>query len=232
MELGDTYSGSGGAGGDYADGGLRDGQDPYNGSGWHRLGKRAEQSDQPPNYRKAGTVSAAGSPRGKDGWPLPKSLCMIPELYRVALAYGRNPLTGEPSPAGRWRCRNVVRWHRPNPPVGALGDKFRPATSDMVIACTSGKRYFDLDAVRNAGSPNTHAQQALDHALDQRIGVARLDRHQREQARADGTDHGAVHGHRGGCHALDEGKHAGIVGAALSAKANPGKQSRESPAEK
>jgi hypothetical protein len=31
-----------------------------------------------------------------------------------------------------------------------LGDKFRPATSFMTIACTSAKRYFDLDAVREA----------------------------------------------------------------------------------
>jgi hypothetical protein len=47
-----------------------------------------------------------------------------------------------------WRVRNVIRWCRPNPPVGALGDKFRPATSDMVVACVSGQRWFDLDAVR------------------------------------------------------------------------------------
>ena len=132
VELGDTYSGSGGAGGDYTDTGLRAGQEKFDGS----------------------------ARRNVEGYPLPKSLCMIPELYRVALAYGRNPLTGEPSPAGRWRCRNTVRWCRPNPPVGALGDKFRPATSEMVVACTSGKRYFDLDAVRNAGSPNTHARTA------------------------------------------------------------------------
>src|SRR2546430_8987375 len=37
---------------------------------------------------------------------------------------------------------------RPNPPVGALGDKFRPGTSDMVVACKGGRRWFDLDAVR------------------------------------------------------------------------------------
>jgi hypothetical protein len=29
-----------------------------------------------------------------------------------------------------------------------LGDKFRPATSDMVVACVSEQRWFDLDAVR------------------------------------------------------------------------------------
>ncbi len=32
IELGDTYSGSGGAGGDYGDGGLRDGQAKFSGS--------------------------------------------------------------------------------------------------------------------------------------------------------------------------------------------------------
>lgn len=91
-------------------------------------------------------------------WPLAKSKALIPELYRIALAYGINPLTGAESPAGRWRVRNVVTWCRPNPPVGALGDKYRPATSDMVIACRSDRRWFDLDAVRGPASPNTHAR--------------------------------------------------------------------------
>jgi hypothetical protein len=39
-------------------------------------------------------------------------------------------------------------WARPNPPVGALGDKFRPATSYITVACRGARRYFDLDAVR------------------------------------------------------------------------------------
>src|SRR5690606_17677735 len=64
VELGDTYAGSGGAGGD----------------------------DKRP------------------GWPLDKSLCGIPALYASSLAYGRNLLTGAPSPAGRWRVRNLVAW--------------------------------------------------------------------------------------------------------------------------
>jgi len=84
------------------------------------------------------------------GWPMRKSLAMVPELFRIALAYGIHPLTGAESPAGRWLVRNVVRWVRPNPPVGALGDKFRPATTDIVVACTSADRWFDLDAVRTA----------------------------------------------------------------------------------
>jgi len=92
------------------------------------------------------------------GWPLAKSLALVPELYRIALAYGINPLTGATSPAGRWRVRNVVRWHRPNPPVGALGDKYRPSTSDMVIACVSDRRWFDLDAVRTPVKDLEHEQ--------------------------------------------------------------------------
>jgi len=47
-----------------------------------------------------------------------------------------------------WRIRNVIVWARNNPPVGALGDKVRPATSYITVACPSGRRWFDLDAVR------------------------------------------------------------------------------------
>lgn len=119
VELGDTYSGSGGAGGDYAVEGIREGQ---------------------PTYRQARNA----------GWPQAKSLCLVPELYRVALSYGRNPLSERQTP--RWRVRNVVRWHRPNPPVGALGDKFRPSTSDMVIATKSKDRYFDSEGARDEGA--------------------------------------------------------------------------------
>ena len=143
IELGDTYSGSGGAGGDYGEGGMREAQPRFAGSGSkHRMEPSAP-----------GTKSRL---QGGNGWPLAKSKALIPELYRIALAYGINPLTGAESPAGRWRVRNVVTWCRPNPPVGALGDKFRPATSDMVIACRASDRWFDLDAVRT-------------EAIDQRV---------------------------------------------------------------
>jgi DNA modification methylase len=133
VELGDTYSGSGGAGGDYNPGGLRDGQQKFDGSN-HRRGRIVDHN--------------SGRRNPGPGWPMAKSLCGIPHLYHLSLAYGRNILTGAESKAGQWRVRNVVAWCRPNPPVGALGDKFRPATSYLTIACTEGKRYFDLDAVR------------------------------------------------------------------------------------
>jgi site-specific DNA-methyltransferase (adenine-specific) len=117
FELGDTYAGTAMSGQRYDDWpGLADGY------------LRHERD-------KSGT-----------GWPQDKSLCLIPESFRWALAYGRNPFNGRGTEP--WRVRNVVRWHRPNPPVGALGDKFRPATSEMVVACKSRTRWFDLDAVR------------------------------------------------------------------------------------
>src|SRR5690606_32501715 len=82
-------------------------------------------------------------------WPLDKSLCGIPTLYAWSLAYGRNLLTSEPSPAGMWRGRDVQPWIRSNPPVSALGDKERPATSYITVATIARDRYFDLDGVRS-----------------------------------------------------------------------------------
>ena len=150
IELGDTYAGSGGAGGDYNTAGLREGQERFSGSAAANRGiERSESYDggasDHHDFAKPGTRSrmAAGH-----GWPLDKSLCIIPELYAASLAYGRNILTGAESPAGQWRVRNLVRWVRPNPPVGALGDKYRPATSVMVVATRARDRWFDLDAVR------------------------------------------------------------------------------------
>jgi hypothetical protein len=148
IELGDTYSGSGGSGGDYNVGGLRDGQakvaSQRKTSGWHR----GEREGRAPGaaYRQAGTE--ASSPNGGTGWPRPKCLALIPQAYALSLAYGINVITGQPSPAGQWLVRNVIVWHRPNPAVGALGDKVRPSTSYITVATRSAKRWFDLDAVR------------------------------------------------------------------------------------
>lgn len=154
VELGDTYSGTGGA---------TDNRETSAGgndlvSRPARNGRRVRQEDE-----AAGILTPRGRPgvEGRDvmpGWPLAKSACLIPELYRIALTYGRNPLTGRGTPC--WRVRNTIRWCRPNPPVGALGDKFRPATSEVVVACKARDRYFDLDAVRQPPSVNTNARTA------------------------------------------------------------------------
>jgi site-specific DNA-methyltransferase (adenine-specific) len=157
VELGDTYSGSGGAGGDYTEDGLREGQPRFAGSG--QLAKYDDHRGNPDGMRDQTFSGANTRTGGGPGWPLAKSLTLIPEAYRFALAYGINPHTGETSPAGQWRVRNVIRWVRPNPPVGALGDKFRPATSELVVACPSSSRWFDLDAVR--GGPVADNERTL-----------------------------------------------------------------------
>ena len=174
IELGDTYSGSGGAGGDYSEGGLREGQPAF-----RQVGSREHRPLGDPKRGYTTTPDPGLVPlNGGRGWPLAKSLCGIPALYTNSLAYGRNLL----NPAHEiepWRIRNVVRWCRPNPPVGALGDKFRPATSEMTVACVSGSRWFDLDAVR---MPVTEAEWA-------KAGQSSGESYQGTAADGDGYDH-------------------------------------------
>lgn len=123
VELGDSYSGSTATGGDF------------------------KPEGEPTKYRR-GDLAAAALIR-RSGWPLAKSLCGIPTLYPWSLAYGRNLLDPEQT-VDRWRIRNLLVWARANPPVGGLGDKWRPATSYITVACKGTKRWFDLDAVRTA----------------------------------------------------------------------------------
>ena len=182
VELGDTYAGSGGAGGDYGKGGWREGQEHFEGSSSKH--RRVHDPAVGPPIRTASvkTVDAHGA-----GWPLDKSLCGIPHLYHLSLAYGRNLLTGEPSPAGQWRVRNVVAWCRPNPPVGALGDKFRPATSYMTIATPYRQRYFDLDAVRTVNNPDRIGSPAMSNRAAREAGPE--EKFTAANGRGDGEQH-------------------------------------------
>lgn len=157
FELGDTYSGSGGSGGDYGANGMRASQRGFTGSA------RRDRSAQPRQWS------------GGSGWPLPKSLCLIPTLFPACLAYGRNLLDPTAEPFEPWRVRNLIVWARNNPPVGALGDKVRPATSYITVACTSGRRWFDLDAVRGpvvAGKIATRAGTKLEDDGGRRATMA------------------------------------------------------------
>jgi hypothetical protein len=172
VELGDTYAGSGGAGGDYSDGGMRAGQNAFEGTAAkHRAsGRRPQRKPRTSSARILGgdpdEATVAAPPdrlrtrRQLPGWPMAKSICGIPHLYALSLAYGVNLLTGEESPAGFWRVRNQVAWCRPNPAPGAVGDKFKPATSYMTVATLASDRYWDGFAVREPASPNTNARTA------------------------------------------------------------------------
>jgi hypothetical protein len=145
-ELGDTMSGSGGAGGDYAEGGMRDGQPRFDGTA-----AKARRTNGGFPIRDDHPRPARNRQRNTpNGWPADKSLCMIPEAFRWGLAYGRNPHTGRTTTP--WRVRNTVVWARTNPPVGRDGDKFRRARSDIAIACRTDepgrRRYWDGEGVR------------------------------------------------------------------------------------
>ncbi len=163
VELGDTSSGSGRAGGDYLQGGMRARQPGFSGAsaasrsgGTRHKGRMRNSGTESPSQVGARMTASLGRSGvvptnagcGGHGWPLAKSLCMIPEAFRLALAYGHNPLNGNPSPAGRWIIRNVVSWVRTNPPPGELGDKFRRGTSTMVVATRAVDRWFDDFEVR------------------------------------------------------------------------------------
>lgn len=137
--LGDTASGSGGAGGDYGEGGLREGQPRY---------RQRTDGGQFGNYPQGGTkYNLDVRPiTGGTGWPRQKSVCWVPELFGASLAYGRNLLSGEP--CRQWITRPPLTWCKPNPSVGAIHDKFREATELVVMAVKQPSYWFDLDPVR------------------------------------------------------------------------------------
>jgi hypothetical protein len=96
VELGDTYAGSGGGGGDYLPGGLREGQPGFTGSGAAARDVVAQRAANAAHWRV--------KHRERAGWPLDKSLCGLPHAYLVSLAYGRNVLA-EP-----FTAEEALRW--------------------------------------------------------------------------------------------------------------------------
>lgn len=144
IEIGDTSAGSGGAGGDYNADGLRDGQPKFTGTA-----RSAAESKKGVDPKNRGNTSL-GTARLTEGFPMEKSLCLIPDALAIALAYGFNPLNGNESPAGRWRVRNEVVWARTNPVVGNDGDKFRRAHSKVIVATLAKDRYWDIEELRTA----------------------------------------------------------------------------------
>lgn len=142
IEIGDTSAGSGGAGGDYNADGLRDGQPKFTGTA-----RSAAESKKGVDPKNRGNTSL-GTARLTEGFPMEKSLCLIPDALAIALAYGFNPLNGNESPAGRWRVRNEVVWARTNPVVGNDGDKFRRAHSKVIVATLAKDRYWDIEELR------------------------------------------------------------------------------------
>lgn len=168
-ELGDSMAESGGAGGDYynADGQRAGQPKPAGAAKARREGAGREgpntgrRPGAVPTTRKSSPRYRGGSQRWdkrsgilraddtetytihdrSEGWPLGKSHAMVPELFRIAMTYGQLPFTDRT--CTQWITRNVLRWCKPNPSVGAEGDKFRRATTEFVVATLSPDRYWD-----------------------------------------------------------------------------------------
>jgi hypothetical protein len=240
FEIGDQRSGSGGAGGDYNDGGLREGQQRFDGTAAKARQAAAAERGKPDggswSNRQLDVALGIRPPSKRwkgalPGYPLDKSLLGIPTLFTWSLAYGRNMLA-EPATATEvlywvdelrargwsaeqalayvggwaaehqfdfrfarqfdpWRIRNLAVWARRNPPVGAVGDKFRDSCSYITIACKARDRWFDLEAVRhensrasefsrnrsqlNRGSPGYHTGDDHGDAAQNPMGAPPLD---------------------------------------------------------
>ncbi len=122
--------------------------DKFGGNGAHNWdsGQDDDIGVKPTKFRRGGPQKFMGTER-TDDWPLEKSLMGLPHLFVSSLSYGRNLLRPERT-TPQWLVRNVVTWTRPNPGVGKTGDKFRPATSALIMATKAKDRYFDIDSVR------------------------------------------------------------------------------------
>jgi DNA modification methylase len=131
LNIGDSYAGSGGAGGDYAPGGLKEGQPTFAGTA---------RTFRPGAGRADGIVDERGQRNRNGVGPVPgikpKDLIGIPWMLAFALR------------ADGWYLRSDIIWHKPNPMPESVTD--RPAKAhEYVFLLTKSARYFyDADAVR------------------------------------------------------------------------------------
>lgn len=122
LNYGDSYAGSGGAGGDYAEGGLKEGQPKYNGTA-HRI--------KDMNAKQATHMASDIDLRiGKTSGLKPKDLCGIP--WRVALALQ----------ADGWWLRQDIIWHKPNPMPESVTDRCTKSHEYLFLFAKSGAALF------------------------------------------------------------------------------------------
>ncbi len=130
LNLGDSYAGSGGAGGDYNEGGLREGQPRY---------KSEMKIDRSKRHSKRWGGGNIPSGNGLK----PKDLIGVP--WRVAFALQ----------ADGWYLRSDIIWSKPNPMPESVKD--RPSKShEYIFLLTKSERYFyDADAIREPLAEST-----------------------------------------------------------------------------
>lgn len=135
LNLGDTYYGSGGGGGDYNKGGMREGQLKY------KQGRAVNKDPKLPERKRAGDL---GITRNISSWLQPKQLLGIP--WRVAIALQNDG----------WILRNDIIWHKINSMPSSVKDRLNNTFEHVFHFVKARKYYYDLDAIREP-----HKEQSL-----------------------------------------------------------------------
>ena len=123
INLGDSYAGSGGAGGDYSEGGLKEGQPKFAGTG--RQMKKSFRRDRADIPKQVGYVGYK-----------PKDLIGIPWMVAFALR------------ADGWWLRSDIIWAKPNPMPESVTDRPTKSHEYIFLLTKSAKYYYDNVAIQ------------------------------------------------------------------------------------
>ena len=147
LNLGDAYTASG-CGGDTGKSGLAGSTESQDQSKSARRSWLKNSAKTKESHRRSRDMT--GSIPHKSGFGLgPKNLLGVP--WRVAFALQ----------ADGWTLRADIIWHKPNPLPESVSD--RPTKSHEYLFLFSKRPrgyYYNAEAIREAGSPDTHARYA------------------------------------------------------------------------
>lgn len=123
LNLGDSYAGSGGAGGDYSEGGLKEGQPKW------KSNFEIDKSKRNSNRWGGGNIPSSG-------YLKPKDLIGIP--WRVAFALQ----------ADGWWLRNDIIWAKPNPMPESVTDRCTRSHEYIFLLTKSARYFYDAEAIK------------------------------------------------------------------------------------
>lgn len=150
--MGDSYAGSGGAGGDYSEGGLKEGQPKYKGTAAKtRESFRRDGADVTPGWSRRSRIKDPQSKQASNlagdnlevpvcGYLKPKDLCGMP--WRLAFALQ----------ADGWWLRSDIIWAKPNPMPESVTDRPTKSYEHLFLLAKSQHYFYDADAVREEGT--------------------------------------------------------------------------------
>ena len=122
LNLGDSYAGSGGAGGDYNEGGMKEGQPRY------KSNLEIDRSKRNSKRWGGGNLPATGDLK-------PKDLIGIPWMVAFALR------------ADGWYLRSEIIWHKPNPMPESVTDRPTKAHEQIFLLSKSPRYFYDHEAI-------------------------------------------------------------------------------------